>query len=219
MPASQTTRACLFALPVAALLLCCGPTPARAGLVVQVLSSSAPVGGTGSFDVDLSNIGGSTSYGVSGFSVELSVSTGSGVSFAGANVNTSAPYIFGTLQSPPLARSTFPSHDFIAADSSLTAPYFTTLNPGSTFGLEHVSYSVAPGTKLGPVGVSIMGLGTTTEMTDINASLFSTTSVNGTISIASGVPEPSSLLLLSSAVIMASMTVLARRRRTATQRL
>jgi hypothetical protein len=219
MPASRTTRASLFALALAALLLSCGPTAVRADLSVTVQSSSAPVGGVGSFDVDLGNIGGMTSYNVSGFSVELSVSAGSGVSFTDANVSTTtAPYIFGTLQTPPLVSMTFPfpNTDFIASDSSATAPFFTTLMPGETFGLEHVSYSVAPGAALGPVTVSLVGLGTTTQILDLNGNLLPFTPANGTITITTAVPEPSSLRLWSSALFVASMTMLARRGLTST---
>ena len=216
MPASRTTRASLLALAWA-VLLCHGPTSARAGLVVTVVSSSALAGGVGSFDVNLSNIGGTTSYEVSGFSVELSVPAGSGITFTGANVSTALPYLFGTLQTPPLTFSTFPNTDFIAGDSSQTSPFYTTLSPGGgSFGLEHVSYAVAPGTALGPVTVSIVGLGSTTEILAIDGTPFPSSSVNGTITVTS-VPEPSSLFLLSAGLIAASLAV-GRRRRSTTSR-
>ena len=88
--------------------------------------------------------------------------------------------------------------------------------PGETFGLEHVSYSVAPGAALGPVTVSLVGLGTTTQILDLNGNLLPFTPANGTITITTAVPEPSSLRLWSSALFVASMTMVARRGLTST---
>jgi hypothetical protein len=198
-----------------ALLIGFGPTPARAGLNLSVLNSTATAGGSGSFDVILANIGGSTSYQVGGFSVELSVASSSGVNFQAANVNTSNPYIFGTLQSPPLSFGPFPGQDFIASDSSMTSPFYTTLNVGGVYGLEHVTYSVAPGTPLGPIAVSIVGLGgiaPSTQIYDVNANPLPFTPNNGTINLVSPVPEPSSLFLTATAMIGGSLVWLARRR-------
>jgi hypothetical protein len=85
----------LFVL--AALLLGLWPGSADAGVVIQVDNSTAPTGGSGTFDVILSNTGTSAQT-VSGFSVELSVAAASGVEFTGVTaVTTAAPYIFGTL--------------------------------------------------------------------------------------------------------------------------
>src|SRR4051794_6464344 len=110
MTASRTSVA--IALAISALSLAFGPSPARAALILTVANSTALTGGTGSFDVVLSSTSGT--FAVSGFAVELSVSGASGVRFTAANVNTTAaPYIFGTLQSPPLTFNTFPNTDFI----------------------------------------------------------------------------------------------------------
>jgi hypothetical protein len=198
-----------------ALMIGIGPTSARAGLALSVVDSTASPGGSGSFDVILANIGGTTSYQVSIFSVELSVAGSSGVNFLDAEVNTAAPYIFGTLQSPPLSFGPFPSQDFVASDSSMTSPFFTTLNVGDVYGLEHVTYSVAPGTALGPITVSIVGLGgnfPTTQIDDVNVNPLPFTANNGTINVAAPVPEPSSLVLTLTAMIAGPLVWLARRR-------
>ena len=55
MPDYPTSRASLFAMVLAGFLASFGPVAARGDFVVTVLSSSAPVGGTGSFDVNLTN--------------------------------------------------------------------------------------------------------------------------------------------------------------------
>lgn len=57
--------------------------PARADFVIRALDSTAASGGTGSFDVDLTDTDapGSTPYQVAGFSFGPSVPSTSGVSF------------------------------------------------------------------------------------------------------------------------------------------
>jgi hypothetical protein len=210
MLASRQTLSSVLSLCLAALFLCCAPGLARADIVVTVGSSSAPIGGTGSFDVNINNIGGSSSFQVSGFSVELMVAASSGITFKSADVSTTSGYIFGTLQAPPITFSGFPNTDFIASDSSQTSPFFTTLNVGDHFGLLHVSYSVASSATTGPFTVSILGIGTTSQILDLSGNLIPFTPTNGTITL-TAVPEPSSLLLLSTALIV-PVTSLARRR-------
>jgi hypothetical protein len=210
MLAARQIPASILSLCLAALLLCCAPGLAQADIVVTVESSSAPIGGTGSFDVNISNIGGSSSFQVAGFSVELMVASSSGITFKGADVNTTSAYIFGTLQTPPLTSNGFPNTDFIATDSSQTSPFFTTLNVGDQFGLVHVSYSVASNATTGSFTVSILGIGTTSEILDLSGNLIPFTPTNGTITV-TAVPEPSSLLLLSTALIV-PVTFHARRR-------
>jgi hypothetical protein len=134
---------------------------------------------------------------VSGFSIELSVSAGSGITFTSADTNTSAPYIFGTLQAPPLVFDSFPNHSFTASDSSQSPPFVVTLNPGDTVGLEHVSYFVAPGTRGGAITVSIVS-GANTGVFDVDGDPITTppvTFTDGTITVTGStapVPEPSS---------------------------
>src|SRR4051794_4890619 len=94
-PASRARLAATGAIAVfAALALSSVPTPARADLIVQVENSSAAPGGTGSFDVVLSDTGGT--FAISGFQVELSVPGASGVQFSAVDASTTtAPYLFG----------------------------------------------------------------------------------------------------------------------------
>jgi hypothetical protein len=198
----MSTRKCVSAVAasVAALLLGVAPIPARAAFIVQALNSVAPIGGTGAFDVVLTDTGGTAQ--VSGFSVELSVPSGSGVTFTGVDTNTTAAaYLFGTLQSPPFTFSSFPTTDFTVLDASMTPPGFVTLNTNSIFGLEHVTYAWSAGASAGPVAVSIVGGGTV--LSDINANPIPITTVNGTITVTNAtVPEPTSLLLLAAGIIV-----------------
>ncbi len=172
-------------------------TPASAGLVIQVENAAAQAGGTGSFDVVISATSGS--FDVSAFSVELSVDPGSGIQFTDASVNTTnESYVFGTLQSaPPFAVGSLPTTDLIVADSEMTAPGYVTLAgpPTETLGLEHVTFTVAPGTPGGIVPVSIM-IGPNTQILDINANSFGFDTTNGAITVSgSAVPEPSAIAL------------------------
>jgi hypothetical protein len=196
------------------LLLGLYPTPASAGLILQVANASAEAGGTGSFDVVLGATDGT--FQVSGFSVELLVAAGSGVTLTGASVDTmTAPYVFTTLQSPPLTFATFPTTDFTASDSSMTSPGFVTLSgpPTETAGVEHVTFAVAAGTPGGAIPVSIV-IGDNTQILDVAGNILASTAANGTITInSSAVPEPSSLVIGSlSAALVGGAVALKRRR-------
>ena len=183
--------------------------PAQADLIVEVQDSTAAAGGTGAFDVMLHDTGGT--FNVSGFQVQLSVPGGSGIQFTSVDTSTSTPYIFGTLQSPPLSFDLFPNTTFTASDSDFTPPFFTTLFAGDIFGLVHVNYSVASGTPASDVLVSIVPAGT--MLFDDNTPIpnpIAYTPVNGTIHLR-GVPEPSAMLLMA----IGGAALLAHRRRRA----
>lgn len=198
-----------------ALLLGLFPAPASADLVLSVGNASAQAGGTGSFDVVLSATNSET-FQVAGFSVELAVAPSSGVSFTAASaLTTTAPYIFTTLQLPPLTFSSFPNYDFIASDSYLSSPGYVTLSAPVTVGLENVSFAVAAGTPAGDVPVSILGIGVTTEILDNNGNPIPFDAMNGTITVTSStvVPEPSSLVTgLTSLALVGGAIALKRRR-------
>ena len=214
MPRLRTLFARPFGLALVALALAPSPTSALADLTISVLSSAAPVGGSGSFDALLSNSG-TASFQVSGFSVELTVATGSGVKFTAASVaTTAAPYLFGTFQSPPpFSNITSPTTDFIASNTSFTPPnYYIVVAPGASFGLEHVTDSVAPGTAIGPITVTVADLGGGTSLSDVNGNAISFAATNGTIAPFS-VPEPTSIGLMSAAMASVALTALARQKR------
>jgi hypothetical protein len=199
---------------VAALLLSGAPTPARAGLILQVEESVATPGGTGGFDVVLSDTGGT--FAISGFQVELSVPGASGVHFSGVNTSTTtAPYLFGAPQMAPLSFDAFPNTNFTASDSDVTKPFSVTLNTSDKFGLMHVSYTVDAGTPGTPIPVSIVTGGT--FLFD-NATPFPNpipyTPLNGTITTVA-IPEPSTVVTtaIGASCVAAASWLRARRRR------
>jgi hypothetical protein len=130
----------------------------------------------------------------------LTVNPATGVKFTSADTNTTAAaYIFGTFQSAPAPFSfnTFPNADFIASDASLTSPYYVNVAPGQSVGIEHVVYSVAPGTAAGAVPVTLVLTDSNTSLFDVNGAPVVFTAADGVITVSGVVvPEPSTLLLL-----------------------
>ena len=195
-----------------------GPPAARAALVIETapVPITAQAGGTGSFEVLLRDTGGT--YSVAGFSIDLSVPAGSGISFTGADTNTASnPYIFGTYQSAPFPfaspdfpATTFPASTLNALDTDMAAPSVA-LNPGDVVGLADVHFSVAPGTAPGPVTVTFQGPGT--SLSDANGAAVPVTVPPSFTITVTAVPEPSAVLLLGLGA--ASSFALIRRRRPA----
>ena len=195
---------------VAVLMTTAVASPSRADLVIEVLNSTTAAGGTGSFDVVLTDTGPINSFQVGGFSVELLVAAGTGIHFTAVDTNTvAAPYIFGTYQSGPAPFSfdTFPNTEFTASDSTAVAPGYVTVNPGDTFGLAHVSYSVDPGTPSEMVPVMLQDIGGGTSLSDGNGAPLDFTTTTGIITV----PESSALMM--SGVIATGIGIALYRRR------
>jgi hypothetical protein len=171
----------------------------------------------GSFEVDLTNQkSASQTYGVAGFSIELSVPNSDGVQFSSVSTSTTSfPYIFegtGTASVDPnfiFSSSTFPTTDFAAGDVEWSQPSIMVV-PGATFGLALVTYSITPGTPGGTVPISFES---TTSVTDAGGNPIAFTSQNGSIRTMLAVPEPSSLVMgFISAALVGSAVALKRRR-------
>ena len=200
----------IMAAGVAACLL--GPTAARADLLVLVQSVTAAAGSSANgIDVELSNLGPSAVT-IGGFSFGISIAN-SDISFTGANTSTAAPYIFGadSLFGPILAGPQ-------SGQSLLTSDLFDipfsgfTLNSGTTVGLGHVLFDVAPGAAGGPFPVDL-GVFPITSLADesgTNIPIDTLTSGQITI-IAEAVPEPSSLPALLCGVAVVAVMVGRRR--------
>ena len=114
---------------------------------------SANQGTTGNtLEVDVQNTGAPVD--IASFSFEISVAAGSGVSFTGADINTSVnTYIFAGNSargriSPPLTGTTLDASDNAASGS-------TTLGTNSTLALGRVFFDVASAASVGAVTVSL----------------------------------------------------------------
>ena len=221
-PRLSRVRPAAARLAALALALAGVPAPARADQTIQVLDAAATPGGAGSFDIVLKDDG--DTFQVGGFTVEVSVAAGSGVTFTAADTLTdpaTAPYLFGTYQSSPLPfatdpadpgmAATFPATDFAAGDAAMTAPGFVTLAPGDVLGLIHVTFSVAagvvPGARWCPVTLLSGG---ETSLSDDNGDSVAFSALGGTIAV-TPVPEPSSLALCGLCGL--GLAAFARRRR------
>jgi hypothetical protein len=136
----------------------------EAGLYIGVESATFTPGATGAFDVYLVN-NDTNPYYVASDVVQVFTAGLTGVTFTDANIFTADPYIYitsGTIGPPsvPLAVTSLPGTSVTVSDSEFGAPYYREVDPGATFGLAHVSYSVdanAPSHQSGLVLVSAEG--------------------------------------------------------------
>jgi hypothetical protein len=207
--ARATNRIAGFLLSV---LFVLAPAVAATGGSIAITPSSvtSSPGGSGTFDVILTNPTGSgQTFNIAGFAVEVMVPSSSRITLTTATTSTastSAAYLFqgnsfsNAHSNPsdpfyaPLATSITPT-DMLLSDTVLTPTTFITVAPGSTFGLAHVSFTVASNAALGPVAVT---LGPTIQLSNSQGGLISGfTTTNGQINIAgsAAVPEPSSFVM------------------------
>jgi hypothetical protein len=137
--------------------------------------------------------------------INLSGSAGSDIQFSDATINTvSAPYLFTFSISAdfgiPFVGNSLPSTQLMTSDAGDvvgTYPGFTTVDPGQTFGLAFVSYTVSSSAVLGTSDQILFDLtnGATSLADNSNPSnSIPFMVVNGTINV---VPEPSALILIS----------------------
>jgi hypothetical protein len=193
------------ALVLAAILGPAAPCPA-AGLVIQAPNLTAPVGSSGSFDVLLvnTNPAGGASFNVAADSLQLSLVGPLSATFTGVSINTvAAPYIYvtsGTTQGGgPLSLDSFPNTKFTASDSEFASPGFRVVNPGASFGLAHVTYTISASSALGTDTLAISS-GAATSLSDQNGAAIPFTIANG--SLAAVVPEPAAMTLGATAALI-----------------
>ena len=191
------------------------PVTARADLVVEVVPANTNVtaGSAGTLELDLLNTSSTQSFNVAGFQFELQVPSSSGVLFTNATTSTTAAtYIFAgnsiadslfggsLIVSPPPPPAT---SDLLGFDTVATPGTFTTLNPGNSFGLGLISFTVGASAAPGIVPVSIIpfDINTAPSGTQISDNLGNSipfTASDGTITIQAGtivVPEPSTFMV------------------------
>jgi hypothetical protein len=171
---------------------------------------------TGSFDVLITNTSDSAiDLGAESVQIQLSDPNGStsdsGVEFTVTDVNTVAPYIFDPSLdvdfgiAPDGSGIPYPKESFTTFDAADGLDAFTAINPGETFGLVDVSYSVASDAALGDWTMTFDPDGTSTSDQVGNAIPFTTT--DGVLDVVQA-PEPIGLMLL-----LPLVPLLTRRRR------
>jgi hypothetical protein len=177
---------------------------------VQSVTAAAGSSGNG-IDVELSNLG-LAPVTIGGFSFGIS-NANSDISFTGATTSTVDPYIFGSdsLFGPILAGPQ--SGQTISTSDLFDIPFSGfTLNAGTTVGLGHVFFDVAPGAAGGPFPVDLASFSTTSlaDASGNNVPIDFLTSGQITIT-AEAVPEPSSLPALLCCVAVVAVMVGRRR--------
>jgi hypothetical protein len=196
-------RLASFALAATALLA--PVTHARAALLITVPTQVVPgtPGSTGAFDLTLTNTGPGASPAIDGFTFRLDVSGASGVTFTGVTIGTTAaPYIFAgnSLFGPNIGTSA-PGSSASASDLFAIFGFGTTLGPGATVGLGHVSYGIAAGAPGGVDPITIF-----LPQTSLSDSAFPTpnnvpfTAVNGSLTVI-GVPEPATVMMMGAGLL------------------
>lgn len=197
-----------------ALGLLIGPPAASAGPIgfdVGIGTTSAPAGGSGFFDIWLSNTG-AVDLGIAAFDVEVNVATNAGLAFTGGDDATTDPYIFGTLQNGPLVDPANPlnpptvTYNLIASDFMLSN---ATIGAGQTVGLARVTFSLAPWAA-GPITVNF---GATNFLDASSATLVPDSLQAGVVTAISSVPEIDPAGLGTVAAMVAAAAGLVDRRR------
>jgi hypothetical protein len=178
-----------------------GGTPCQAaGLLISAPAVNAAAGSSGAFDVTITNTNGTngTSYDVAGDTVELALGP-SGVNFTGVSIATADTYIYAvsaTTQGSVFSYSTFPGTVLETFDFDVSSVGFREIDPGQTFGLVHVTYSVAAGAAPGTGSLTFGPDTSLSDPTGANITDFSVQAGSFTVTSTS-IPEPSSLILLA----------------------
>lgn len=225
----------------AALLAFASPSVARAGLVLSTPSFQANAGGSGTFEVVLSNTSATESYKVSAFGTQVSVDPASGVTFTDISTATSpaSRFLFDGLAhdpltaldegpSPPEALSSPFAHwatQLYFSDSTTydgAAFPYRVVGPGENYVLAVLSYKIAPSAAPGLAALLLdltADQGGFTDVSDPDGGSFA---LDGEVSVSSGavltvasVPEPSTFVLAGTAGLPVAIGLLLRKRRAA----
>lgn len=189
--------------------------PAHAG-VIFALDSVSSSGGDGYLQLTLTNSPGSAAINVGGFSFGLSVDGGSGVTFGFpslpstvVDITTTSTYIFASnsLFGPDISISGFGTNEALAGDNFDTPNGGTVVNGGETYGLGRIYYSLSGGAPPIPIAVIINQSTAFTSLSDsAGGGITIDTFTNGSISAAStGIPEPSTFVLLGGGLLLAGL--------------
>ena len=184
-------------MAVAVGFLWCG-TACQAGLLISAPAVNAVAGSSGSFDVTITNTNaaGGTSYDIAADTVELTLTGPSGVNFTGVSIATADTYIYAvsaTTKGSTFSFSTFPGTTLETFDFDVSSLGYREIDPGQTFGLVHVTYSVAANAA---PGTGSLTFGPDTSLSGPTGQHHRFTTPPGSFTVSS-VPEPSSLILLA----------------------
>ena len=199
-------------LAIALLALALWPPSVHAGgLIMSLDNVTGPTAGKGTFEVLLANTNpaGGQSFDVASFSFQLSLPTGSGVQFTDATTATvKRPVHF------PGDRRRIGRPEFQAIPRPVPEPRFHRVGhrvhipehfgrTGDSFGLGLISYSINSSAPPGDVPISFVAAGTSLSDAAAAPINFQTDAAQGIIHLSSAaVPEPSSLVLTTSATLV-----------------
>ena len=167
------------------------PSATHAGLVISATNPTTQAGGSGWFDILLTNTD-TSSIDISAFNTEVEVASNSGLTFSDADASTTPGYIFGSVQNGPLGTISGFSitlADYLASGSQ-------TVGAGAIVGLGHVTYTLASSTPAGvPIAITFSTGGT--QIYDAGLSeILPLTLQGGTITVTpAAVPEPGTMVL------------------------
>jgi len=204
----KTIRSVLPSLVPALLGLMLAVAPCQAGLVVSTTPVTVSQGGSGYFDVLLTNDS-SPDRTLAAFSLDLQLGAGV-LATAVDSMTAAAPYVFGTDGTGDLTFDPLPASAVSISDLDLSLDGFVTIAAGQTVGLARVAYQVAANAPTGPLTVSFAN-GPVTLLLSGSGPAYPDNLVTitpGDFDVTQGstaVPEPStSLLLLSGLGLMAA---------------
>jgi hypothetical protein len=169
---------------------------ARATSLLTAQSVTANAGSSNdSFDIYLTNLG-TAPADVGAFSFEITTSS-SNVTFQQATTGTTLfPYIFaGNSLFGPVVSTSAPGQTLDASDAAAVG--FTVVNPGSSFGLGHVTFDVALGAS---AQVALVDFNTSTAFTSLSDQFGNPLPLNftnGQITISAAIPVPAALPLFA----------------------
>ena len=195
-------------------------TPCSADLVIQAENATTLPGDSGSFDIVLMNTAGGSTADVAADYLDISISGPAAITITDVTMSTAATYIFaqsfdadyGLSLVTSMTPTSFESND--SGDVANGYPGYQVVNPGETYGLAHVDFTVSASAPLGSSDtISIDSINIGTSLSDNNYNLLPFTPVSGTVFTGS-IPEPSALIQGATAALI-GLGALGWRRRSA----